>query len=184
MEQRGRRAHSNRVLPLASFALSRSTRPELPSRSRFDIEWRVTFQAGCVRNTALVQVPPEPEDTSCIRRPSRWQACHTVTTILPTGVHRTQVSAVSPGCDVRPRNHRAPRWHTGSPGEPSYHQGAICHVTHSSNHFRAPQAGVGIIGDAWKLIRDFEVQVDGLLDLSDLAATRLAPARRWSLKAL
>jgi len=47
------------------------------------------------------------------------------------------------------------------------------------------KAGVGIVGDGWKLKRDFDaLSIEGLFDLSDMANLRLLPSKKWSLKDL
>ena len=49
---------------------------------------------------------------------------------------------------------------------------------------RLKKVGVGVTNDGWKLVRDFNAKVEGLVCLSDMARTRILPAKRWSLKDL
>ncbi|KAM6473025.1 bifunctional 3'-5' exonuclease/ATP-dependent helicase WRN isoform 2-T3 [Liasis olivaceus] len=46
------------------------------------------------------------------------------------------------------------------------------------------KAGVGIEGDKWKLMRDFEIKLENLVDLADLANEKLKCKEIWSLNGL
>ncbi|XP_015263924.1 PREDICTED: Werner syndrome ATP-dependent helicase [Gekko japonicus] len=46
------------------------------------------------------------------------------------------------------------------------------------------KAGVGIEGDKWKLMRDFEIRLDGIVELADLANEKLKCKEIWSLNNL
>ncbi|XP_070791509.1 bifunctional 3'-5' exonuclease/ATP-dependent helicase WRN [Pituophis catenifer annectens] len=46
------------------------------------------------------------------------------------------------------------------------------------------KAGVGIEGDKWKLMRDFEIKLENLVDLGDLANEKLKCKEIWSLNGL
>ncbi|XP_063150841.1 bifunctional 3'-5' exonuclease/ATP-dependent helicase WRN [Candoia aspera] len=46
------------------------------------------------------------------------------------------------------------------------------------------KAGVGIEGDKWKLMRDFEIKLENLVDLADLANEKLNCKEIWSLNGL
>ncbi|XP_013910183.1 PREDICTED: Werner syndrome ATP-dependent helicase isoform X1 [Thamnophis sirtalis] len=46
------------------------------------------------------------------------------------------------------------------------------------------KAGVGIEGDKWKLMRDFEIKLENLVDLVDLANEKLKCKETWSLNGL
>ncbi|XP_070598282.1 bifunctional 3'-5' exonuclease/ATP-dependent helicase WRN isoform X3 [Erythrolamprus reginae] len=46
------------------------------------------------------------------------------------------------------------------------------------------KAGVGIKGDKWKLMRDFEIKLENLVDLGDLANEKLKCKEIWSLNGL
>ncbi|KAJ6653500.1 hypothetical protein lerEdw1_009172 [Lerista edwardsae] len=46
------------------------------------------------------------------------------------------------------------------------------------------KAGVGIEGDKWKLMRDFEIQLENLVELADLANEKLKCKEIWSLNDL
>ncbi|XP_042305335.1 Werner syndrome ATP-dependent helicase isoform X2 [Sceloporus undulatus] len=50
------------------------------------------------------------------------------------------------------------------------------------NHIK--KAGVGIEGDKWKLMRDFEIRLGDLVDLADLANEKLKCKEIWSLNDL
>nr|XP_020664646.1 Werner syndrome ATP-dependent helicase isoform X3 [Pogona vitticeps] len=49
---------------------------------------------------------------------------------------------------------------------------------------RIKKAGVGIEGDKWKLMRDFEIRLGDLVDLADLANAKLKCKEIWSLNDL
>ncbi|KAJ7335809.1 hypothetical protein JRQ81_013750 [Phrynocephalus forsythii] len=49
---------------------------------------------------------------------------------------------------------------------------------------RMKKAGVGIEGDKWKLMRDFEIRLGDLVDLADLANEKLKCKEMWSLNDL
>ncbi|XP_053148013.1 bifunctional 3'-5' exonuclease/ATP-dependent helicase WRN isoform X2 [Hemicordylus capensis] len=49
---------------------------------------------------------------------------------------------------------------------------------------RIKKAGVGIEGDKWKLMRDFEVKLENLVELADLANEKLKCKEIWSLNDL
>ncbi|XP_029387943.1 Werner syndrome ATP-dependent helicase isoform X4 [Mus pahari] len=46
------------------------------------------------------------------------------------------------------------------------------------------KAGVGIEGDQWKLLRDFDVKLESFVELTDVANERLKCAETWSLNGL
>ncbi|XP_077201757.1 bifunctional 3'-5' exonuclease/ATP-dependent helicase WRN isoform X2 [Paroedura picta] len=46
------------------------------------------------------------------------------------------------------------------------------------------KAGVGIEGDKWKLMRDFEIRLEGIVELADLANEKLKCKEIWSLNNL
>jgi len=46
------------------------------------------------------------------------------------------------------------------------------------------KAGVGITGDGWKLLRDFEAEVKGIIDLNEMATQRIPTQGKWSLARL
>ncbi|XP_060092952.1 bifunctional 3'-5' exonuclease/ATP-dependent helicase WRN isoform X3 [Heteronotia binoei] len=49
---------------------------------------------------------------------------------------------------------------------------------------RIKKAGVGIEGDKWKLMRDFEIRLEGIVELADLANEKLKCKEIWSLNNL
>ncbi|XP_061491627.1 bifunctional 3'-5' exonuclease/ATP-dependent helicase WRN isoform X2 [Rhineura floridana] len=49
---------------------------------------------------------------------------------------------------------------------------------------RIKKTGVGIEGDKWKLMRDFEIRLENLVDLADLANEKLKCKEIWSLNNL
>ncbi|XP_053515841.1 bifunctional 3'-5' exonuclease/ATP-dependent helicase WRN isoform X3 [Artibeus jamaicensis] len=46
------------------------------------------------------------------------------------------------------------------------------------------KAGVGIEGDQWKLLRDFDIKLKGFVELTDVANEKLKSAESWSLNGL
>lgn len=46
------------------------------------------------------------------------------------------------------------------------------------------KAGVGIEGDQWKLLRDFDVKLESFVELTDVANEKLKCAETWSLNGL
>ncbi|MEJ1285015.1 Werner syndrome RecQ like helicase [Cricetulus griseus] len=46
------------------------------------------------------------------------------------------------------------------------------------------KAGVGIEGDQWKLLRDFEIKLESFVELTDIANEKLKCAETWSLNGL
>ncbi|XP_028382700.1 Werner syndrome ATP-dependent helicase isoform X1 [Phyllostomus discolor] len=46
------------------------------------------------------------------------------------------------------------------------------------------KAGVGIEGDQWKLLRDFDIKLKGLVELTDVANEKLKSTESWSLNGL
>nr|XP_056704908.1 bifunctional 3'-5' exonuclease/ATP-dependent helicase WRN [Euleptes europaea] len=49
---------------------------------------------------------------------------------------------------------------------------------------RIKEAGVGIEGDKWKLMRDFEIRLESIIELADLANEKLKCKEIWSLNNL
>ncbi|XP_071076279.1 bifunctional 3'-5' exonuclease/ATP-dependent helicase WRN isoform X2 [Desmodus rotundus] len=94
-----------------------------------------------------------------------------------------------------------PTYHKGKPNRVALIQLCVseskCYLFHISSMSVFPQglkmlleneaikkAGVGIEGDQWKLLRDFNIKLKGFVELTDVANEKLKSTEYWSLNGL